>query len=733
MAVGTRRRTLRGRSLAAWLPASLAAGGSLVLAMLLLKVWHADFQSPFSYERDALQNLMLIKNTLEQGWPLHNPLLGAPFGQELYDFPVVAGDVTHLLIIKLIGLFSSNPAVVMNVFFLVQFPITALAALWVLRRLGVATWPAVACATLFALAPYHFYRGELHVFLAGYWSVPLGLFLVFSLLLDKRIAWPALVVVSVIIGTSEVYYAVFTLLLLAVALGVALFRPTRRQALVTGVAAAAIIGATLAAAHAPTIVYHAKHGQNSEIQKSRNPQQSEIFGMRLARVVLPVDQHRIGPLADVTKKYNDEAPSQLDDGPPQALGTIATLGLLSLLVIVALALAPGAIRRPLPPLLPAAGIVVLAATLIGVVGGFSGVISYLISHTVRSWNRYSIYIGFAALVPIALAMTQARVRMTARGMGPVVLGVALTAVVVLGALDQTGRGVVPRYDQLSAQWKSEAAFVRDVEAKLPRGADVYETPYVPFPESGYEPARPYFHSSTLHWSFGAMVGRPEDWARALLGQPGEVIVPSVAAAGFAGVYLDRGLYPDGGTAAAADLGRMLGQPLVRSATTRFELYDLRPYAQRVLSTLGPQAKRLGDLTLHPPRAEFGPGFGPASIDPGEVYAVDNRRMCSASETWIDLYNPSAQPRNARMQTDVAGLRDGHLRFTFPDGQSASLSIAPSPKAFDRVIALRPGRNRIRVTTDIRPDQTHPDLFGFQRFRVIGEDARLLALEAARGA
>ena len=58
----------------------------------------------------------------------------APFGQDLYDFPVVAGDPIHLLIIKAIGIFTSNPAAVMNVFYVLQFPIAGVA--YELRRLS---------------------------------------------------------------------------------------------------------------------------------------------------------------------------------------------------------------------------------------------------------------------------------------------------------------------------------------------------------------------------------------------------------------------------------------------------------------------------------------------------------------------------------------------------------------------------------------------------------------------
>jgi phosphoglycerol transferase len=118
-----------------------------------------------------------------------------------------------------------------NVFYLLQFPLIALTALWTLRRLRVPTWPAIACAVLYSLAPYHFYRGELHLWLAGYWAVPLGLFLVLKLLMGEpparfRASDPApgeplglagLAVLCVIVGTYEVYFPAMTVILLLLA------------------------------------------------------------------------------------------------------------------------------------------------------------------------------------------------------------------------------------------------------------------------------------------------------------------------------------------------------------------------------------------------------------------------------------------------------------------------------------------------------------------------------------
>lgn len=57
-------------------------------AVAVLQVWRADLGAPFVYRDDSVLNLMVVKSVLESGWYLENPRLGAPLGQELYDYPV---------------------------------------------------------------------------------------------------------------------------------------------------------------------------------------------------------------------------------------------------------------------------------------------------------------------------------------------------------------------------------------------------------------------------------------------------------------------------------------------------------------------------------------------------------------------------------------------------------------------------------------------------------------------
>ena len=188
-------------------------------ATIFLRLWDADFRVPFSYSGDGTLNLTLIKTVMERGWFYENPRLGAPSGQELYDYPVLSGDGLHVVFFWLAGLFTGDPSVVMNVFFVLTFPVTAVVTYLVLRRLAVGPEVALVIAVLYALTPYHFMRGEVHLFLAAYYVVPIGAYLALSVLDGRaRIGLATAGLAALVaLASGSFYYSAFTVLLVAVA------------------------------------------------------------------------------------------------------------------------------------------------------------------------------------------------------------------------------------------------------------------------------------------------------------------------------------------------------------------------------------------------------------------------------------------------------------------------------------------------------------------------------------
>src|SRR5205823_1880047 len=136
----------------------------------------------------------------------------------------------HIGLIKLLGCASRDSAVVLNLYYLLPFPLTALSAYFVLRRLKFGRLAALAPAVLFACAPYHFMRIMGHVFLSAYFLLPLMIWVVLRVYLGRNpflradagpprwrfLSWEAAgtALLCVLTGLAGVYYAFFSCFLL---------------------------------------------------------------------------------------------------------------------------------------------------------------------------------------------------------------------------------------------------------------------------------------------------------------------------------------------------------------------------------------------------------------------------------------------------------------------------------------------------------------------------------------
>jgi hypothetical protein len=684
-------------------------------AYLALALWRADLGVPLRYTQmdDTKFYFGVVKDILDHGWYQHNPNLGAPFGLSLYDFPQGADNLNFLLI-KALGAFSHSYALVTNLFFLLTFPLTALAAYYAGRRLGLGPAVACVCGVLFSLLPYHFYRHESQILLSAYYAVPLGAYLFLALfgadpLLGRRpggppaLAWAtrrtlATVAICVVVGSAGLYYAVFSLLLLLAGTLVALMARRGRGAVLGGAVCAALIGLTLVVNLSPSLLYTARHGANSRI--ARTPIESEQLGLRISSLVLPVRGHRLPLLAKVNARYAADTSPGYCESCNETLGTVGTVGfvLLGLVALVAVADAPaggregGWTRRYRPAALGA----VLAVAL-GTTGGGSALIAFLVTPDLRAWNRISLFIAFFSLLAVGLLLERARTRL--RGG---VAGGLVAVVLIVGGLDETSNFFLVNYTVAGHAYRSDLAFGRAVEGLLPRGSSILELPYVPFPEgyhipgaappsffaTSYELLRPYLSTDGLRWSFGAIKGRPTDWEGALAAKRLDVVVGAAAASGFQAIYVDpRGYDAATGHRVVTGLTGLLGSaPLVSERHDAF-LWDARPYLRRLRRALTPAVlARAATATLHPLETSCGP-------TPSELV----------------LTNPGRTPRPAALSASVVPRLGGRvgLTVTFPDGTVVRRTAGPAPLTLRRRLVVAPGTSIVTFATAAAPASQAP--------------------------
>ena len=147
-----------------------------LVAIADLELWNMDPHVPlFGTSGDVAYYLATVKDVVaDHGWFWHNENLGAPFGQDNYDFAAPFGDVAHYVIVAALDLVLGDAVAVFNAFFLVCFPLIAVVSYAVLRDLGAAPVAALVAGVLFAFLPYHLLRHQGHLFLTSYYAIPLG-------------------------------------------------------------------------------------------------------------------------------------------------------------------------------------------------------------------------------------------------------------------------------------------------------------------------------------------------------------------------------------------------------------------------------------------------------------------------------------------------------------------------------------------------------------------------------
>lgn len=708
-----------------------------LLIAVVLRLWHADMHVPFAYFGDNLFNLTLVRDVIDNGWFLSNPDLGYPAGQHLADYGAPSGDNLTFALIRVLATFSSSPALIVNVVYLLSFPAVAVVAFLVMRRQGISAAVAAVCATLFTLVPYHFLRTEGHLFLAFYYAVPLGACLVLDVLAGRPLftrrsnpdprwlRWAsgrttATLAICAVIASAGIYYTVFTLLLLLAVLIVAAVTRQGRGSLLTTVALLATIVAVTLVNMAPSILYHLEHGENTYVAQ-RQAFESELYSLKFMDLVLPERGHRIEFLNRFQARYHETTP--LLSEPTGSLGIVGTVGFLWLL-LVALGTLVGrsVLRRPhdAPDERERhAAFAVVVAFVIATTGGISAFIAYAITPDVRGWSRISIVIAFFSLFAVGLLLDRLRRRLDGRRRGSVAMAAVLGAVLLIGIYDQTNSTFVPNYSASKAEFANDATFAKAIDRVMPPGAAIMQVPYVPFPENpvlgallDYDLVRPYIQGGGLRWSYGAVKGRPDDWQAHFFGVTAEQVAQNLvrgpldngrsprenfaalAAAGFDGVYVDRFGYGGGVGALERGLRGIVGPPLV-SRNGRMAFYDLAPYAARLRRQFAAARLRaLGTATVKPLDVSF------AAFYPLETAKSESWRW-AARTARIELDNRASTTRTARLSTTIETGGPATVTFTLPDGSVVRRRVGNGrdkrPVSFD--IAVRPGSNTVRIASD----------------------------------
>lgn len=564
---------------------------AVVLAFVSLELWRADLRIPISPGGDeTLVQGVVIRPLVSQWWYLNNPDLSAPSGLHMQDYPT-GTDTVHILILKLMAATTRDSAMTVNLFYLFTFPAIALSMLFAARYSRLRRPVALAIALLYAFAPYHFIRGEGHLLLSAYFMLPIGLVVALrvdsildtSKVLGKRKeyesrSWREVItdrffafscICSVIIAGCGIYYAFFWIfILVATAVRRAILH-RRWRSLAVPALLIAVLMVSIMAFSAPTIFYQQQNGPNP-VSAGRTALDAEVYALRPVQLLLPMQYHRFQTWMDENQLYgqflSQVSPVLSNETRFASLGLVAAVGFVFLLGLSVFGVSSfGGATWDKYGLgdLAAINITML---LLGSVGGLGFVIAYRVTPMIRAYNRVSVVIAMVSLLAVGAVVDRFLDRFPNPQRVAVVAGLLL---LTIGMFDQTSPRLIPAYAANRAEVGQQKAFAASAQALLPRGSMVFQLPFAPFPDGGYEHLVPYIYSDGLRWSFAAMSGRETaNWQAGVAALPAAQMIPQLRAAGFTAIYLDRSGYPDGGERAVTELTALLGDAKVSDADGR---------------------------------------------------------------------------------------------------------------------------------------------------------------------
>lgn len=678
-------------------------GFVLIVLLTLCRMSSADFSVPWTYSGDALLTSMMIQNMAESGWIYENSRLGMPFGHQIYDFPTT--DTLHLLIIRVLLWLVADWAVTLNLFYVLTFFLTAWTGYWAGRKVGLHRHWAVTVAVLYAFLPYHFLRGQGHLFLAAYFTVPpmmvvclwlaTGKFRRFS---QQKVRIVIGVAAAFLVSLSGIYYAFFACFFLLAAALIGWVQHRRVLAPVLALALVAVICLGVGAQLVPHLWYNVQEGRNAALAQ-RIPAEAEIYGLKITQLLLPTLGHRTAWFNRAASRYNEWAPL-VNENRSAALGMVGAIGFLALLGWILLQFRCG---KPKPGSgLTSLSQLNLAALLLATIGGGGAVFALAISPQIRAYNRISIFIGLISLWGIALILQHGMSRLCgARGRNW--SRIAAFVILVIGVFDQVplmGSGPSP---VVRSEFESDRAFFRQLESELPAAALVFQFPYMPFPENppihhlhDYDHLRAYLQSRNLRWSYAAMKGRFADqWQADASRLPLPALLNKLALAGFGGVYVDRNGYEDGAKKLENELRSLLGVTPLQSKNGRLLFFPVQAYAEGLRKQQGEQWWQASVAQeLRPIVAEWGKGFSVLEKDASHQWRWADRK----AELFLRNFGPETRKVQITLVAASGYPDPSRLSVTGADGvQQYSIDSRGQKIVLD--MNLPPGRTRLTLETD----------------------------------
>ncbi|MGI9089287.1 MAG: hypothetical protein ACR2HH_16355 [Chthoniobacterales bacterium] len=607
----------------------------------------------------------------------HPTAFGAPFVANWNDYPSVEEGVSSwcALLAYMFGLFPGQ-----NLEFLSAHLLAAGAFYFVCRRLRYDKRLSAAGALLFSFSHYAQTRNVSHLGLTFYWHIPLGLLVVWWCLakapfhLRSRKGFLS-IVIAILYGIQNPYYTGIFLQFLAWAALICLVQKRGLLRILRPLQLSAVVFMVFFVMNIDTFYNNHLHGSNPTAV-TRNYSGLETYALKPVELFLPL-RHRVAALGEWTKTNYLQRALFTGETNSVYLGIVGILCFALLAWKVAKSVARPRETSPPGHFWPIAWVLFYS-----VVGGVNGLIGLFGIVLFRGTNRYSIVILTLLLLFGVRELTR---YVRSHQWSPLAIFGLSLLLAAIGLWDQTTQA---SNDQKIAEMRTivhrDEKLVKTFEARLPKQAMIFQLPVMDFPEAGpllglsdYDEFRPYLHSKTLRYSYGAEKGRSrDDWQHVEDNSPVPELVRDLEQYGFAAILIARRGYLDGGEALMAKLGAA-GRGEVLATSNDFVCVRLQP-------------------SLHP---FLPPNF--ASGWSGREFTFESSWRWSSGNAEIIFENNQPTSQTLRLNFRLVTLQDRQLTLSLDANKLKSLHLTPArPETVELDLTMQPGENHFRLITDV---------------------------------
>lgn len=542
-------------------PAAFTSG----FALLMFITSNSSVFSPLR-SGDLYGNYSAVFRHFECGDKIFNHF-GYPNGMGLSYFPT--SDWIFTIPANVISCVANNQFIGINLIWLASFPLTAVAASWTFSLVKVNKFINVTFAIAISLIPYHWMRLS-HVFLATMFSMILGIGLVFFVKKKALLAIPETdtsrdiafrktiliaILISVLIGGSGLYYAVFTAMFLVIAMVVSAAQKYNAKHFFLSITSISAIFLTLLVSYIPTII-HKRVNPLSYDPTIRNAGESFLYSMNLDRVVmlspntgLPMPEflrNKLIEIESITNSFN--IPSFEEGGWFSNVIVFFCWISLPILLLVFIRMVQRPNFEKVNPTeksdLQTCALLLVSSLLFAIPWGINFLFAVIVSPQIRAWGRLEPAVQFLVLMMVAILLTVLSKETRLNIPAVLIMSVALLILVV-----DVAKSATNFLRDSSAPLKSVSSFAIDYAEQVnlvePSECGILQIPYVGYPEAGdkyhFEVA---FQNYQKSWSFGQFRGSPS--AKVIEDIGNEVDIQerdTLLQMGFCGIHIDLRGYP----------------------------------------------------------------------------------------------------------------------------------------------------------------------------------------------